>query len=99
MKTAKKSFPRSTMRLEIFGEGLAPVKTDEGWVYINKKNKIQLETNYGHCRTFLSGLAAVQEDELWGFIDRNGKEVIPLKYRSAWNFQKEFAIVTKKHIG
>ena len=63
-----------------FSDGLAQVKLNGKWGYINKSGTEITPIKYDDTCYFHDGLAAVGLDEKYGFIDKSGIEVIPLKY-------------------
>lgn len=78
-----------------FHEGLAAVRKDNRWSYINSAGNtvIELPDNCSYAGSFCEGLASVaiggeateasssiRPGAKWGFIDKTGKLVIPAKY-------------------
>ena len=63
-----------------FSEGLAAVKLDGKWVYIDKSGKEVIPFKYDYAMSFSEGLARVELNGKYGYIDKAGKEVIPIKY-------------------
>jgi len=78
-----------------FSEGLAVVKKDGKWGYINKEGKEITELKYDDTGDFSEGLAVVKKDGKWGYINKEGKEIIELKYDYTWNFSEGLAVVKK----
>jgi hypothetical protein len=76
-----------------FSEGLARVKLNGKWGYIDKTGKEVIPLKYDHAGNFYEGLADVKLNDKWGYIDKTGKEVIPLKYDDAGNFDEGLAYV------
>lgn len=90
----------------MFSEGLAPVKTDAGWGYLDRSGKVVLE-GFDQAEVFSEGLAAVKipssgplveklgkdSAELWGFIDSSGKFVIKPQFQDAGPFREGLAAV------
>ena len=58
--------------LEPFKEGLAAVKKDEKWGYIDKNEKIIIPFQYDDASEFSEGLAAVEKNGKWIYIDKTG---------------------------
>jgi hypothetical protein len=73
-----------------FNEGLAAVKLNRKWGYIDRTEKEIIPFKYDYTFGFEEGLAVVELDGKWGYIDTTGKEVLPLKYDFAWSFNGEF---------
>ena len=78
---------------ENFNEGLASVKLNVKWGYIDKTGKEITPFKYDIVENFHEGLAWVKLNDKYGFIDKTGKEVIPLIYDAAWPFSGSFARV------
>ncbi len=86
-----------------FNEGLAPVRTDEGWGYIDKHENFVIypKERFHWAKEFSEGLAAVEidydpseyKDNKYGYIDKSGNLVIRPKYDGALNFSKGLALV------
>src|SRR5688572_12264455 len=84
-----------------FSEGLAAVRTSDGWVYINQSGEIVLRTNFDSAGSFSEGLAAVgvaktragrtPHDLQWGFIDKTGKIVIEPQFDNVEVFRDGMA--------
>lgn len=70
-----------------FSEGLAPVKFNNKWGYINTKNEVVIPFVFDRARHFYEGYASVQkiidgEDEgKWGIIDKDGTPITGFKYK------------------
>ena len=84
-----------------FSDGMARVKLNGKYGYINSESKLVIECKFDYAKEFQDGLAAVSmggswdEDVgyvegVWGFIDKTGNVVIPLIYDYAWNFSEGF---------
>lgn len=78
---------------EDFSEGLAAVKQNGKWGYVDKTGKEVIAYKYDNARSFSEGLAAVYLDEKWGYIDKTGKEVVAYKYDNAQSFSEGLAAV------
>ncbi len=59
-----------------FSEGLAPIKLNGKWGYVDTSGYIAVEPIYDAAEEFEDGLAEVGINKEDGFIDRSGKEVI-----------------------
>ncbi|HMP50939.1 MAG TPA: WG repeat-containing protein, partial [Candidatus Melainabacteria bacterium] len=89
-----------------FSEGLAPVKTDAGWGYLDRSGKVVLE-GFDEAGVFSEGLAAVKipsngplvekfgndSAALWGFIDSTGNFVIKPQFQDAGPFREGLSAV------
>ncbi|HWZ21127.1 MAG TPA: WG repeat-containing protein [Cytophagaceae bacterium] len=69
----------------MFREGLAAVKENNKWFFINTKGK-KISNIYDDVQDFREGRAPFKVDNKWGFIDRNGKEIVQPTYRYAGRF-------------
>ena len=76
-----------------FNEGLAVVKLNGKYGYINKNGKEVTQLKYDREFHFSEGLAAVKLNGKYGYINKNGKEVIPIKYDDAFDFREGLAVV------
>ena len=76
-----------------FGDGLAAVKLNSKWGYIDKNGKEVIPFKYEGVGVFSEGLAGVNLNSKWGYIDKSGKEVIPFKYDWAEFFSDGLAMV------
>ncbi len=76
-----------------FNDGMARVKTEDGYGYVDRKGDIVIETKYKRASDFSEGLAAVREKTLWGYIDTEGNQIIPMKYRMCGDFHNGMAWV------
>lgn len=85
-----------------FSEGLARVKKDGKWGYVDKKGVLVIPTKYDYVSDFNEGMAQVSKmDDVEryydsGYIDATGVLVIPMQYD--WNpndFHEGLAAVQK----
>ena len=62
-------------------QGLALVKKDGKWGYIDKNRHVKIPLIYDSANNFMGEkIAKVKKDNLWGYINTEGKEVIPVDY-------------------
>ena len=59
-----------------FKEGLAAVKKDGKWGYINTKGEQIVECKFDDACDFSEGFAWVKKDGKWGYINTKGCSVI-----------------------
>ncbi|MCL2511404.1 MAG: WG repeat-containing protein [Bacteroidales bacterium] len=85
-----------------FAEGLAPVKLNSRYGFVDKTGKEVIPLKYDDVWGFSEGLAQVELKKKRGVIDKTGKEVIPIEYASeeevkniAW---QSFSVFAKNHI-
>ncbi|MCF8361925.1 MAG: WG repeat-containing protein [Prolixibacteraceae bacterium] len=77
-----------------FSEGLAAVKINDKWGYINHDGKeIIPPVKYEKAGSFSEELCMVCQNGKWGFIDKKGEEVIPpVKFERVGNFSEGLAM-------
>ena len=63
-----------------FSEGMAAVKIDGLWGFIDTDGSMRIPAQYDWAGCFSEGLAAVSQNSLWGFIDSSGELVIPFQF-------------------
>lgn len=77
-----------------FCDGMAMVKLNEKWGYIDKTgNEIIPIGKYDWGRGFKEGMRAVSLNNKWRYIDKTGNEIIPCKYDLVHDFSEEIAMV------
>jgi len=81
------------MDIGSFVDGLAPVKIDNKWGFIDKKGKIKIKPQFDAANYFLEDKAAVSKNYKWGYIDKKGRELTPIIYERAFNFNEDRATV------
>ena len=74
-------------------EGLASVKLNDKWGFIDKTGEEVIPIKYDVAWKFSESLARVKLNGKWGFINKTGEEVIPLKYDEVEDFSEGFAKV------
>jgi hypothetical protein len=75
-KTGKVLVTAEEVGLDGFREGLAPVKKNGKWGYVNTAGSFVIEPRFDGAHSFSEGLAAVLVGEKWGYVDRQGRVVI-----------------------
>lgn len=76
-----------------FADGLAPIKQNGKWGFINQKGKNVIQPVYDDVHYFSEGMAAVSRNGKWGFIDTTGKLIVPTQYSAVGNFSEGLAAV------
>ncbi|MGL5675221.1 MAG: WG repeat-containing protein [Cellulosilyticaceae bacterium] len=78
-----------------FSEGLAAVKKDGKWGFINKKGEFIIKPQYEYVESFQEGLAMVVDSKTigWGYIDQTGKVVLQPDYEYGSSFKDGVATV------
>ncbi len=79
--------------VDCLSEGLAVVKRNGKYGFIDQTGKVVAPLNYDWAWSFSEGLAAVERNGKYGFIDKAGKVVIPLNYDDTWYFTEGLAAV------
>lgn len=80
-----------------FSEGLAAVRMEKEWVYIDEKGKVVIrDARIRSARKFSNGLAAVYMDGGWGYIDTRGEEVIAPMFKFPVEFSENSAFLMMK---
>lgn len=76
-----------------FTEGLASVKINSKWGYINKNDSIVIPAEYFGAWEFSEGLAKVKvkPNGTFGFIDHTGRMAIPAEYGDVGHFSEGLA--------
>ncbi len=76
-----------------FSEGLAPVKHNGKWGFIDKNDKQRIAFIYENAEPFSEGLAPVSVGGKWGFVDKQGKQIIAPAYDWVNGFKEGMAAV------
>lgn len=80
-----------------FSEGLAAVKKDSLWRFIDVNGNAVIPPLFYNAGNFANGLAPVcNQQNLWGYINTTGAYVIPAKFAFANAFENGKAIVLIK---
>lgn len=94
-------FPQKTVNFEWvgdFSEGLAPVKLNDKWGFIDVDGNIVVEPKYGSdfdAPFYKNGLARLfsPEKEAWGYLDKSGNVAIDFKFYTNTPFYDEVAAI------
>ncbi|MCB0840501.1 MAG: WG repeat-containing protein, partial [Bacteroidetes bacterium] len=73
-------------QIENFQDGMARVKIDGKWGYINTTGKIIIPPEYRNAQDFSQGLAAIRFKNGWGYINGQGDIEIKPKFQRAGDF-------------
>jgi len=80
----------------IFSEGLAAVRTESEWIYIDSNDRTIIRNpRIQSARRFREGLANVFVNGLWGYIDREGNFVIEPQFLYPGDFEHGQTMVTQ----
>ncbi|SDM62027.1 WG repeat-containing protein [Acetanaerobacterium elongatum] len=74
-----------------FVDGLARVKLNGKWGFINKTNTLVVPAQYDETQYFREELAAVKTGGKWGYIDKTGAVRIAPQYSNTLGFSEGFA--------
>lgn len=84
--------------VRIFSEGLASVKRNNKWGFINPNGQLIITPKYDEVDYFRpSGLCAVKNAGLWGFINKSGKEIISVIYPDVTQQMTDQNVIVKKN--
>ena len=76
-----------------FSEGLAYVKINDKYGFIDKTGAVVIPAKYDDAGYFNEGRAKVQINDKWDYINKKGVLVIPAKYIRCFNFKDGKAFV------
>jgi len=65
---------------ENFNQGLAKVKSNDKWGFIDKKGNEIVPIKYQDALPFKDGWGKVKSNEKWGAVDKSGAEIVPTRY-------------------
>jgi KWG Leptospira. len=80
---------------QIFSEGLAAVRKDGKWGFINKNGEFVINPQFDGVLDFSDEYAAIKDKNKWGFIDKDGEIVIKARYVNARSFVDGIARVDR----
>jgi hypothetical protein len=78
-----------------FYEGLASIRKDGRWGFIDKTGVIVIEPEFDGVKNFSDGMAAIKLKGKWGYINHEGEIVIQPKYYDVYNFRDDIARVER----
>lgn len=74
-----------------FNNGLARVKINNKWGFVNKNNNYVINPIYDDLKNFSENYALFLKDSKWGFVGLNGKELGPKNFDYALSFSDGLA--------
>lgn len=77
--------------VEDFYDGIARVRLDNKWGFINENGDTIVEVEYDYVGHYSNNLATVGLNGKYGYVDANGSVVIELKYCETRSFHNDFA--------
>ncbi|MDQ3108513.1 MAG: WG repeat-containing protein [Bacteroidota bacterium] len=69
-----------------FSGGLAMVRLNAAYGFINEQGTLAIPLEYSGARSFMNGSCAVNQNGKWGFLDKKGNVKIPVQYECAGYF-------------
>lgn len=82
--------------VRIFSEGLAAVKQNKKWGYINKQGDLIIPYRFNEAYNFQKGFAFVKSDEGYAIIDKQGKMVKRLNFEYfGGDFSEGLAVIER----
>ena len=81
--------------IEDFHEGLAKVKKDGKWGYINKEGREVIPCKYDSASDFREGLVFVDKDNHTLIIDQSGQEIVQFNCVLTWIIPGEGIVALK----
>lgn len=81
-------------KMGTYSEGLAVVKNNGKWGYIDEEGTIVIPIEYDNAWDFTEGRGLVKRDGKFGYVDYQGNEVIPIALDKATSFSNGTATVT-----
>jgi hypothetical protein len=69
-----------------FYEGLARVKLEKKWGFIDTTGNVVVKPKYNEVENFKEGLAKVRTGTKWGLVDKSGNEVIKPTFDAIYEF-------------
>jgi hypothetical protein len=79
-----------------FSEGLAVVREEAGWGFIDHAGAVVIPSTFVGAKSFREGLAPVKTGRFWGFINKAGVLVVPSRFDDALPFSEGLAAVAKE---
>jgi hypothetical protein len=69
-----------------FCQGVARVKLDKKWGYIDTTGNVIIPPKYNEVENFSDGLARVRSGTKWGLVDISGREIIKPTFDAIYEF-------------
>lgn len=70
-----------------FCDGLAKVRLNKKWGFIDSTGGVVVSPKYNEVENFSDGLARVRKGQKWGLIDTSGKEIIRPMFDWIYDFE------------
>ncbi|WP_248928508.1 WG repeat-containing protein [Paenibacillus hamazuiensis] len=78
-----------------FKEGMAMIKKNNKWGFIDIRGKIIIEPLYDRVRDFKGGIAIVQKDGKYGILDKKGNLIADIQYDEIEGYSEGLALFKK----
>ena len=69
-----------------FCQGVARVKLDKKWGYIDTTGNVIIPPKYNEVENFSDGIARVRTGTKWGLVDISGREIIKPTFDAIYEF-------------
>jgi len=76
-----------------FNNGLAKVRKDHKWGFVDTTGNLVVPMKYNEVENFSDGLARVRSGQKWGLVDVTGREVIKPTFEWIYDFENGIAKV------
>lgn len=80
-----------------FSDGLACVKKNEKYGFIDTKGNVVIDFQYDKAFDFSEGLACVSKNDKYGYIDKKGNVIIDFQFSDAHRFSDGLAYARKNN--
>ena len=77
----------------LYQEGLAPVKVEDRWGFVDTQGKLVIPAQYKSVRGFSEGLAAAKLNSKWLYIHKDGTPLIGASIKDPRDFHQGVAVV------
>jgi hypothetical protein len=91
--TVGQSWVKKYDRIDASNCGLALVKKDGKFGFINEEGKVIVPLIYSEATAFSEDKGAVAIHDKWGFVDINGNEFVKPQYDDVYSFHEGLAVV------
>jgi hypothetical protein len=81
--------------MQPFSDGLAAVRIDDKWGFVDRGGKLVIEPRFHESAAFVNGLAAVETGEGYGYLRKDGSWQISPRYWVGFAFGQKAALVTR----
>lgn len=93
LKNGKETDKLEFEEINNFSEGLAAVKMDGKWGFIDIEGNLKIKPIFDHVTGFKNSLSDIKVNDSWGMIDINGKVVVEPKFESRLWVLEDYILV------